>query len=51
MEHFEQYLPEVFPIVHPSGRTNIWRTEHPWFDERVIPALRTRVHGIIDARQ
>ncbi|WP_270416544.1 uracil-DNA glycosylase family protein [Bifidobacterium pseudolongum] len=51
VEHFEQYLPEFFPIVHPSGRTNIWRTEHPWFDERVIPALRTRVHGIIDARQ
>lgn len=47
VEHFEQYLPKFFPIVHPSGRTNIWRTEHPWFDERVIPALRTRVHGII----
>lgn len=51
VEHFEQYLPGFFPIVHPSGRTNIWRTEHPWFDERVIPALRERVHALIDAQQ
>lgn len=44
---FARYLPEYFPIVHPSGRTDIWRTEHPWFDETVVPALREHVHAIL----
>lgn len=45
---FARYLPEYFPIVHPSGRTDIWRTEHPWFDETVVPALREHVHALLD---
>ena len=47
VKHFQEYLPKYFPIVHPSGRTDIWRTEHPWFDETVVPALREHVHAIL----
>lgn len=48
VKNFQEYLPKYFPIVHPSGRTDIWRTEHPWFDETVVPALREHVHAILD---
>lgn len=47
VKNFQEYLPKYFPIVHPSGRTDIWRTEHPWFDETVVPALREHVHAIL----
>ena len=47
VKYFQEYLPKYFPIVHPSGRTDIWRTEHPWFDETVVPALREHVHAIL----
>lgn len=49
LEHYREYLPQYFPIVHPSGHTNIWRTEHPWFDEDLVPALRKRVHEILES--
>lgn len=48
VKNFQEYLPKYFPIVHPSGRTDIWRTEHPWFDKTVVPALREHVHAILD---
>ncbi|AFI62987.1 uracil-DNA glycosylase [Bifidobacterium animalis subsp. animalis MCC 1489] len=47
VKNFQEYLPKYFPIVHPSGRTDIWRTEHPWFDGTVVPALREHVHAIL----
>lgn len=47
VKDFERYLPQYFPIVHPSGRTDIWRAEHPWFDETVVPALRGHVHALL----
>lgn len=48
VKNFQEYLPKYFPIVHPSGRTDIWRTEHPRFDETVVPALREHVHAILN---
>lgn len=47
VEHYEEYLPQYFPIIHPSGRNNIWIAEHPWFDAKVIPALQARVREIL----
>lgn len=49
VKDFADCLPAYFPIVHSSGRTDIWRTEHPWFDETVIPALREQVHALLGA--
>ena len=43
VRHFEQYLPRYLPLPHPSPRNTLWLKRHPWFEEEVVPALRSRV--------
>jgi uracil-DNA glycosylase len=40
---YRDYLPEFFPLPHPSWRNLLWLKRNPWFAETVIPALRRRV--------
>jgi uracil-DNA glycosylase len=40
---FQSYLPRYFPLPHPSWRTRSWATKNPWFEARVLPALRLAV--------
>ena len=47
VEDYRSYLPEFFPIVHPSPRNGIWLGAHPWFERDVVPALQQRVHEIL----
>jgi len=44
---FRDYLPEFFPLPHPSWRNLAWRRKHPWFEREVLPVLRARVAAII----
>ena len=44
---FEDYLPEFLPTPHPSWRTNAWQKNNPWFDERVLPALRRLIAKLL----
>ena len=41
------YLPDYFPLVHPSPRNGIWQRKNPWFKEEVVPELKNRVHSIL----
>ena len=45
--HYQDYLPEFFPLVHPSPRNQIWMAKNPWFAEQVIPDLQANVQKII----
>ena len=47
VKHYQDYLPEFFPLVHPSPRNQIWMAKNPWFAEQVIPDLRANVQQII----
>lgn len=40
---FESYGPGFFPLPHPSWRSKGWMKRNPWFEARVLPALRARV--------
>ena len=40
VKHFETYLPEYLPLVHPSPRNNIWQKKNPWFESNVLPVLQ-----------
>jgi uracil-DNA glycosylase len=40
---WREYLPEFFPLPHPSWRNYAWLKKNPWFESEVIPALRRRV--------
>jgi uracil-DNA glycosylase len=45
---FQEYLPDYFPIVHPSPLNNIWLKKNPWFEEEVVPELRKRVRTALN---
>lgn len=40
---FQQYLPAIFPLPHPSWRSRHWAANNPWFEAEVVPALRIAV--------
>jgi uracil-DNA glycosylase len=40
---YTEYLPEFFPLPHPSPRNRLWLRQRPWFDAEVLPALREQV--------
>jgi uracil-DNA glycosylase len=37
---FSDYAPQVFPLPHPSWRSQTWMRKNPWFERAVIPELR-----------
>ena len=43
---FRDYLPEFFPLPHPSPRNRLWMNSNPWFAKEVVPALRRRVRAL-----
>ncbi|MFT5763726.1 MAG: uracil-DNA glycosylase family 4 [Saprospiraceae bacterium] len=47
VENFEAYLPDYFPLVHPSPRNQIWMKRNTWFEESVIPVLQKKVKLIL----
>ena len=44
---YPEYLPDFFPLPHPSWRNRAWAARNPWFARRVIPALRRRVNALV----
>ncbi|WP_155286807.1 uracil-DNA glycosylase family protein [Lacticaseibacillus zhaodongensis] len=47
VRHYEDYLPEYFPLVHPSPLNYGWLKHNPWFDETVVPDLQARVRKLL----
>ncbi|MBX2847004.1 MAG: uracil-DNA glycosylase family protein [Acidiferrobacterales bacterium] len=40
---WRDFSPNVFPLVHPSPRNQLWLRKNPWFELNVIPHLQKRV--------
>ena len=47
--HYKKYLPNYFPLVHPSPRNQIWMSKHPWFEAQVVPDLKKIIQQIIQS--
>lgn len=45
---YKKYLPEYFPLPHPSWRTGAWERSTPAFTHDVLPALRQKVRNILE---
>ena len=43
VHHYENYLPEFFPLVHPSPLNYGWLKKNDWFAADVLPVLQTKV--------
>lgn len=46
--HYQDYLPDYFPIVHPSPLNYGWMNRNPWFKTDVIPDLQQRVRQLLN---
>lgn len=46
---FQEYLPEILLLVHPSPLNFRWQTKNPWFTADVVPAASNVVRKIIGA--
>lgn len=44
VRNFKKYLPEYFPLVHPSPLNIGWLKRNPWFENDVLPILKEIVH-------
>jgi uracil-DNA glycosylase len=44
---WQDYLPSMVPLPHPSPRNTTWLRKNPWVEAEIIPALRTRVAQIL----
>ena len=47
VRNFESYLPDFFPLVHPSPRNRLWMRKNPWFEGEILPRLRKEIFKII----
>lgn len=43
VKNYTSFLPEYFPLPHPSPRNQNWVKINPWFMEEVVPALQKRI--------
>lgn len=47
VRNYSDYLPEYFPIVHPSPLNFRWHAKNSWFQKDLLPLLQARVARII----
>jgi uracil-DNA glycosylase len=47
---FDGYGPDFFPLPHPAWRSIIWIKRNPWFEEDVLPTLRSSLRAMLDKK-
>ena len=47
VQAWRTHWPHTVPLPHPSPRNNLWLKRNPWFEETLLPELRTRVAEIL----
>ena len=40
---YEKFLPNFFPLPHPSPRNRFWQTKNKWFATDLLPVLQATV--------
>ncbi len=48
VKNYKDYLPQYFPLPHPSPRNRFWMAKNPWFQNEVIPLLKSKVQTILN---
>lgn len=47
VKNYMEYLPEFFPLPHPSPRNRVWLKKNPWFEKTILPELKIQVQNIL----
>ncbi len=45
VKDYQKYLPDFFPLVHPSPRNQRWLRNNPWFMKNNVPDLQKMVRA------
>lgn len=48
VQAWKTYRPDNLALPHPSPRNNIWLKKNPWFEEEVLPYLKSRVKRLLN---
>ena len=48
---WEAFLPECFPLPHPSPRNNRWLRRNGWFEENALPGLRSAIQRVLGKKE
>ncbi|MBX2861153.1 MAG: uracil-DNA glycosylase family protein [Vampirovibrio sp.] len=48
VKNWADYWPKQLPLPHPSPRNNIWLKKNPWFEQEVLPTLKTTISDILN---
>ncbi len=43
VKNYDAYLPQYFPIPHPSPLNQRWEAKNPWYKSEVVPKLKEAV--------
>jgi uracil-DNA glycosylase family 4 len=43
VKNYKEYLPDFFPLPHPSPRNIMWFRKNPWLEDEVIPELKEAI--------
>ncbi len=44
---YGEYLPDFFPLPHPSWRSRGWIRRNPWFAKKLLPDLRRKIRDAL----
>ncbi|THD76960.1 uracil-DNA glycosylase family protein [Thalassobius vesicularis] len=45
---WRDHAPRVFPLPHPSWRNTAWLRRNPWFEDELVPELRTQIQRLMN---
>jgi uracil-DNA glycosylase len=48
VRNYIEYLPKYIVLPHPSPRNGIWLRKNAWFEDEVIPELKTKVQDLLN---
>ncbi|RCU43792.1 uracil-DNA glycosylase family protein [Corallincola holothuriorum] len=49
VKHWQNYRSEgQFPLPHPSPRNQLWLKKNPWFEELLLPPLKSKIQALIE---
>lgn len=46
---FKIFLPQYFPLPHPSPRNRFWLVQNKWFEMETVPLLQKKVKSFLDS--
>ena len=45
------FLPNFWPLPHPSPRNQFWLRKNEWFEQDIIPSLKATIHRMIHVKR